>query len=90
MRQMIIGAGALIAILATGIPGASAAPPRPYCLDAERTHMRDCSYYTFQQCLDTARGLGGICYYNPAILWAQRLGTAEVAPRRRAKARRSY
>jgi hypothetical protein len=90
MRQVLIGICALVAIMSAGIQTSTAAPPRPYCLDAERTHMKDCSYYSFQQCLDTARGLGGICYYNPAILWAQRYGASEPAPRRKAKARRSY
>jgi hypothetical protein len=89
MRQLLVGMTALVAITAAGVPEAAAAQ-RPYCLDADRTHLKDCSYYTFQQCLETASGLGGICYYNPAILWAERLGTAEPSPRSKAKARRTY
>ena len=27
----------------------------------------DCSYYTFDQCMATARGLGGRCQPNPAV-----------------------
>jgi hypothetical protein len=26
---------------------------------------RDCAFFTFQQCLDTVHGLGGICYPSP-------------------------
>jgi hypothetical protein len=26
----------------------------------------DCSYHTFEQCMETARGLGGYCSPNPA------------------------
>jgi hypothetical protein len=74
MHRLVVGFGALVLMLTAGTPQAEAAsrPLRPYCLDAERTHMKDCSYHSFQQCLDTARGLGGICYANPAILWQQR------------------
>jgi len=27
----------------------------------------DCSYYTFEQCMATARGLGGRCQPNPVV-----------------------
>jgi len=87
MRHILIGIGALVAIIGAGVQESTAAP-RPYCLDADRTHMKDCSYHTFRQCLDTANGLGGFCYENPAILWQQRLGIVERAPRRATKARR--
>jgi hypothetical protein len=30
----------------------------------------DCSYYTFEQCMATARGLGGRCQPNPAAVQA--------------------
>jgi hypothetical protein len=29
----------------------------------------DCSYYTFEQCMATARGLGGSCAQNPSALY---------------------
>lgn len=86
MRQFLTGFGVVVAAATAGVTQSSAAP-RPFCLDAERTHLKDCSYHTFQQCLETARGLGGICYENPDILWQQRLGNTEPAPRRRSKAR---
>jgi uncharacterized protein DUF3551 len=31
----------------------------------------DCSYYTFEQCMATARGLGGRCQPNPAAVQDQ-------------------
>jgi hypothetical protein len=37
----------------------------------------DCSYYTFEQCMATARGLGGSCAQNPRALYAP-----EPPPRR--------
>jgi Protein of unknown function (DUF3551) len=84
MHRLGIGIGTLLAVLTAGMPQAGAAPraPHPYCLDAERTHMKDCSYRSFQQCLQTAHGLGGICYPNPEILWRLREGHAQPAPRR--------
>jgi uncharacterized protein DUF3551 len=80
MRQLMIGIAAMIAIGTA----AEAAPraPRAYCLDAERTHLKDCSYHSFQQCLMTAHGIGGICYENPEILWRLREGGAQPAPRK--------
>jgi Protein of unknown function (DUF3551) len=31
----------------------------------------DCSYYTFEQCMATARGLGGSCAQNPVWIYGQ-------------------
>ena len=39
----------------------------------------DCSYYTFEQCMATARGLGGSCSPNP------RLAFDPDRPRRRVR-----
>ena len=32
----------------------------------------DCGYYSFEQCMATARGLGGFCQPNPWVLDAPR------------------
>ncbi|MCC6776382.1 MAG: DUF3551 domain-containing protein [Hyphomicrobiales bacterium] len=40
----------------------------------------DCSYFTFEQCMATARGLGGFCAQNPRAL----------APARRPRSSRGY
>jgi Protein of unknown function (DUF3551) len=91
MRLVLIGFGAFVAVLAANLSPASAAP-RPFCMDEggdRGGRIRDCSYYTFQQCLDTARGLGGFCYENPQILWDRlRAGGKDPAPRRGARDRR--
>jgi hypothetical protein len=39
----------------------------------------DCSYYTFEQCMATARGLGNICSPNPLVR------QVEKRPRRRVR-----
>jgi len=41
----------------------------------------DCSYYTFEQCMATARGLGNFCSPNPR---------AAYDPYQRSRARRYY
>ena len=33
--------------------------------------MMECSYHTLQQCLVTARGVGGTCIPNPYYEWAR-------------------
>jgi hypothetical protein len=40
----------------------------------------DCSYYTFEQCMATARGLGNSCSPNPRAVLNPR---AQVRPRAR-------
>jgi hypothetical protein len=39
----------------------------------------DCSYYTFDQCMATARGLGGRCQPNPSV------AQSPYRPQRRAR-----
>ena len=50
---------------------AGARPPAPWCANlGGRDGGWDCGYYTFEQCMATARGLGGSCQPNPWALWA--------------------
>jgi hypothetical protein len=43
-------------------------PPAPWCAFlGALVGASDCGYYTFEQCMATARGLGGYCTPNP---WA--------------------
>lgn len=61
---------AAVTILTVNAPTASAQPAnttRPYCLrdGVNGPGMWDCSYYSMQQCLDTASGAGGTCQPNP-------------------------
>jgi hypothetical protein len=36
-----------------------------WCLNGAMGYTFDCRYQTLQQCLNTSRGLGGICTQNP-------------------------
>jgi hypothetical protein len=47
------------------------ARPAPWCANlGGRDGGWDCGYYTFEQCMATARGLGGSCAPNPRALAA--------------------
>ena len=47
------------------------APAAPWCANlGGRDGGWDCGYYTFDQCMATARGLGGSCAPNPRALAA--------------------
>jgi hypothetical protein len=86
MRRGLIGFGSLVAFMAAGVQPGSAAP-RPWCLQ-EPGYTPSCLYHNFQQCHESANGLG-YCMENPAIAW-QRLqqGRAEPPPRRKPRPRR--
>jgi hypothetical protein len=76
-------AAALAAIaIAVGAPAAAQArPPQaaPWCAFMGGPWGFDCSYYSFEQCMQTARGLGNFCTPNPAS------GDSRVRKRRRAR-----
>jgi hypothetical protein len=62
----------VIASLAVVFAGALAAPETahaqyaPWCAQyGSQTGSYDCSYYTFEQCMATVRGVGGFCQQNP-------------------------
>jgi hypothetical protein len=55
--------------------------PAPWCAAmGGRDGGWDCGYYTFEQCMATARGLGGSCAPNPWAIYA-----APNPPPRRAR-----
>ena len=56
----------------TGPPQEPIGPrPAPWCANlGGRDGGWDCGYYTFEQCMATARGLGGSCAPNPRALAA--------------------
>jgi hypothetical protein len=62
MRTILLALGAFAA-LSHG--GAGAAPSYRYCAEYEDRGDVTCAYDTFQQCLETARGVGGSCRENP-------------------------
>jgi Protein of unknown function (DUF3551) len=75
MRRMLISVGALLAVLVADLPKANSAP-RPWC-SREGSGPLICLYATFQQCLNTIRGVGGYCLQNPNYV--------ALAPRRRSQ-----
>jgi Protein of unknown function (DUF3551) len=39
----------------------------PWCANMGGSYGFDCSYFTFEQCMATARGLGNFCSPNPSL-----------------------
>ena len=64
--RLVVAAGALAATAAMGTAPAHAQQPLPWCEYGGFTRggIGNCSYYTFQQCLQAARG-DGTCERNP-------------------------
>jgi hypothetical protein len=66
-----LGAFAGTADLSAIAARADWARPAPWCANlGGRDGGWDCGYYTFDQCMATARGLGGSCAPNPRALAA--------------------
>jgi hypothetical protein len=81
MRQV------LIALVLSMVGGAAFAQDytsggycAPWCQKGRGGGM-DCSYYTFEQCLVTTRGLGTHCYENPFLPLCRRPAAADRPPR---------
>jgi Protein of unknown function (DUF3551) len=65
-----LGATAAATLLDSRTAAEARAAP-PWCANlGGRDGGWDCGYYTFEQCMATARGLGGSCQPNPWALWA--------------------
>ena len=59
----VIGAIAVLGSAAT----ARAEVQYPWCAEYRRSHGgTNCGFVSYQQCLATISGIGGICYRNPA------------------------
>lgn len=68
MRGFLVGAAVVLGLVAADVQSASAQnTTRPYCMRGGMfgAGMWDCSYYSMQQCLASARGLNGSCERNP-------------------------
>jgi hypothetical protein len=65
MRLIPLAASAVLAALAFSATPAAAAPVYPWCSRNAAT-AGDCSFQTFQQCLDYLNGVGGGCTDNPS------------------------
>jgi Protein of unknown function (DUF3551) len=62
--------GVLIGSVALPSRNIANAEPRripPWCAYMGGDFGFDCSYYTFAQCMETARGLGNYCLPNPRL-----------------------
>jgi len=68
MRRFCLYLGALAALAAAGAltPSASHADGAKWCAvyGGRSGGGRNCGFYTFEQCLDTIRGMGGFCERN--------------------------
>ena len=82
MRLIPLAAAALLAGLAVQLTPAVAAPTYPWCSRNAATGG-DCSFSTFQQCLDYLNGVGGGCTDNPSYT-----GPAASRPGRTVRTRR--
>jgi hypothetical protein len=81
MRQIFVGFAVMVALAAVDSQSASAQnTTNPYCIrdGVAGPGMWDCSFYTMQQCLDSASGNGGTCGPNPFYQGPRR----KSAPRR--------
>ena len=65
MRMIPFAAAALVAGLAVPLTPAMAAQTYQWCSRNAAT-AGDCSFQTFQQCLDYISGVGGGCTDNPS------------------------
>jgi hypothetical protein len=93
MRVALFALATLVAASAAGVQPSDAQTrgPKPWCISGGSygPGSLDCTYFTFEQCRESARGAGGSCTQNP-VLW--RNGKFEdVEPSRRSGSRsRSY
>jgi hypothetical protein len=68
-RGSLAMAASLAFWLAAAHPAAAQGSQQaPWCaFQGTASGAFDCSYYSFEQCMATARGLGGICARNPRV-----------------------
>ena len=78
MRILALAVLALVAASLAPRP-AAAAFNLPWCAQYyDRSGIRSCAFYTYQQCMATLSGIGGFCIQNPWVPPA----TVPYAPRR--------
>ena len=80
MRILALAVLALVAVSLAPRP-AAAAFNLPWCAQYyDRSGIRSCAFYTYQQCMATLSGIGGFCIQNP---WVPPVPAAvHYAPRR--------
>ena len=75
MRTILVAATLAVSTLAGVDSGdAQSRGPKPWCIagGAFGPNTLDCTYWTFKQCTESARGAGGYCVENPELLWERR------------------
>jgi hypothetical protein len=77
---------ALLSLLAIGLRPADAETYRPWCVGYTATISQSCTFASFEQCMQTARGGGGSCMQNP---WYLQYGERGPALAAKAKSERS-
>jgi uncharacterized protein DUF3551 len=69
--RLVAAAVIALAVVLAGVvaaPETARAQYAPWCAQyGAQTGSYDCSYYTFEQCMATVRGVGGFCQQNPRM-----------------------
>ena len=77
-----------VALLAMAPQEAAAEVYRPWCVGYTATISNSCTFISFEQCMETARGGGGSCMQNPWYLYYGERQPALASTGERAKRRR--
>ncbi len=66
MTRMILAMLAFTTVMTIQPHAANAAPYWPWCSQYfSRGTSHACAFSSWEQCMDTVRGIGGYCYANP-------------------------
>jgi len=66
MARLIFAALTLAAAVVVQPSSGQAAPYWPWCSAYWNSgNVRQCAFSSWEQCMDTVRGIGGYCYANP-------------------------
>jgi hypothetical protein len=69
MSARLVTAALALAAMMTMRPGAAdAAPYWPWCsryFERDAGGLYQCAFASWEQCMETVRGIGGVCYMNP-------------------------
>jgi hypothetical protein len=66
MTRMILAMLAFTTVLTIQPHAANAAPYWPWCSQYfSRDTSHACAFSSWEQCMETVRGIGGYCYNNP-------------------------
>jgi hypothetical protein len=79
---------AAVALLAITPREAAAEVYRPWCVGYTATISNSCTFVSFEQCMETARGGGGSCMQNPWYLYYGERQPALASTAERARRRR--